>query len=241
MTWILPESERLLSPNRNTGRKLHTARVLVLHYAVDGDNTKDDPESDPWTAVRPRDATPDCMDVARLFARRSRKASAHFVIGRDGSKVQCVPLSDTAWHAGGGKFPMVGTGPLKAGVTSINQRSVGIEICNAGWAVDALKIPTANRVRLAHPATPRSKQNWETYRPAQYSCLGYIAALLRLSCPTLSYVTGHEDVVNRNTLGVRYGGKVDPGPAFDWDAINWRQLGYTPIRYDFKTKAWVTR
>lgn len=241
MTWLLPENERLPSPNRNGGRRGHIPTILVLHYAVDGDQTKDDPVADMDLNFTPREPSHDCMDVARLFAKSSRQASAHFVIGRDGSKVQCVELDNTAWHAGGGKFPSTGVGPLSAGAAYINQRSVGIEICNAGWAVDSLKIPEHNRIRLAHPATPRNKQTWEIYKPAQYSTLGYIVSLLRAVMPSLQYVTGHEDVVNRNTLGVKYGGKVDPGPAFDWSEIEWRAMGFAPIRYSFDEKAWVER
>ncbi len=241
MTWLFPESERRLSPNRNRGRRGQTATILVLHYAVDGDQTKDDPNTDPEASLsfQPRNASDDCMDVARLFARKSRRASAHFVIGRDGSKVQCVELADTAWHAGGGKLPADGVGPLKAGQLKINHRSIGIELCNAGWAVDKLRIAQQWRARAAHPASPRRTQTWERYRPAQMGTLGYIAAMLRLTVPTLRYVCGHEDVVNRRTLGVRYGGKVDPGPLFDWDGVDWQALGYRRVRFDFKRGAWV--
>ena len=47
------------------------------------------------------------------------RASAHFVIGRDGGIVQLVHLSDVAWHAGNRK---------------LNRRSIGIEL--VGWAGD---------------------------------------------------------------------------------------------------------
>ena len=47
------------------------------------------------------------------------RASAHFVVARDGSVVQLVHLSDVAWHSGNRKM---------------NRRSVGIEL--VGWAGD---------------------------------------------------------------------------------------------------------
>ncbi len=237
--WLFPESERLRSPNLNRGRKGHTATILVLHYAVDGDSSSNDPNAVFSANFKPRDWSDDCMDVARLFAKKSRKASAHFEIGRDGSKCQSVQLTDTAWHAGGGRLPHDGIGPLSKGVGWINHRSVGIECCNAGWAADKLRIPLDRRVKLAHPANPRRKLEWETYPHALLGTLGYVAAMLRLTVPTLRFVCGHEDVVNRNTLGKKYGGKVDPGPAFPWDAIDWQALGYRRVRYDFKRRAWV--
>lgn len=46
------------------------------------------------------------------FADPTAHASAHFVIGQDGSVCQCVPLDRAAWHSGNG---------------NVNRRSVGIE------------------------------------------------------------------------------------------------------------------
>ena len=240
MTWLFPEGERLLSPNRNSGRRGHIAEVLVLHYAVDGDQSEDDPNADPEHSLSfdPRDPSHDCMDVARLFAKQSRRASAHIEIGRDGSKCQSVELSDTAWHAGGGMLPREGAGLLLDGVAGINYRSIGIEMCNAGWAVDKLRIAPEHRIQLSHPAMPRKTLTWETYPKALLGTLGYVAAMLRLTVPTLRLVCGHEDVVNRDTLG-RAGGKVDPGPAFPWEAVDWLALGYRRVRYNFRPKAWI--
>lgn len=44
------------------------------------------------------------------FQRGKRRVSAHYVVGKDGSIVQCVADEDTAWHAG-----------------KVNRRSIGIE------------------------------------------------------------------------------------------------------------------
>jgi len=255
MTWILPETERLLSPNRNTGRRAMRPDTLVLHYAVDHDNRPDgdsfiDDDSALGENFTPRERSHDCMDVARLFARESRRASAHLVIGRDGSKVQCVELADTAWHAGGGAFPDDGAGPVEPPQSGLmNRRSYGIEICNAGFAVDKLKVPAADRISAAHPARPRKVMEWETFPAVQIRTLEYAVSLIATAAfGGLKYVTGHEDVVNSHTRGQfkrgelvkpRYGGKVDPGPAFPWDAIDWASMGIRRIRYDFKQRAWV--
>lgn len=245
--WLLPEQERLASPNCNRnrvdkrGRKHELVDVLVLHYAVDGDQTKDGETED--LNFEPRLSTDDCMDVARGFFRREREASAHFVIGRDGSKVQCVRTDDMAWHAGDGTLPREGIGPLGAALPKrayeLNGRSIGIEICNVGWAVDKFGVSLGHiEAGLRHRNPASSSKRWESYRPAQYATLEYLAALLRQAVPSLRYVCGHEDVTHKDTLG-KAGAKTDPGPAFDWDAVRWADLGYQRVLYDFRLDAWV--
>lgn len=240
MTWILPESERLPSPNISKGRPGAPPDVLCLHYAVDRPQLEDEPEVAGSLSFAVRKPTDDAMDVARLFAKRSRKASAHFVVGRDGSKVQCVSLADRAWHAGGGAFRDDGIGPLvrpKRG--AFNRRSIGIELSNVGWAVHKLRIPEDDWEYRAHPARPNVVRAWERYRDEQLATLDYLVAQIVLAMPgAITWVCGHEDVVNRDTLG-KVGGKVDPGPAFPWDAIDWAGYGIVRVRYDFSAKAWV--
>lgn len=50
------------------------------------------------------------QDTAAMWQRPGVKTSAHFVIGQDGTVVQCVALADVAWHA-----------------HQANERSVGVE------------------------------------------------------------------------------------------------------------------
>lgn len=238
MTWILPERERLESPNQSRRVPSVPVDALVLHYAVDGDQSPDGDE-EPSLNFATRERSHDCMDVARSFARPSRKASAHFVIGRDGSKVQCVPLDRTSWHAGKGALPREGAGPVeKPRRREMNRRSIGIELCSAGFAVEKLRVPTTQRVMAAHPARPRKRMEWETFSPQQIETLRYVVALVMMRHPELRFVVGHEDVVNRHTLG-RIGGKVDPGPAFPWHAIEWGGLGLTRLRYDYDARGWT--
>lgn len=238
MTWILPESERLESPNQSRRVSSIPVDTLVLHYAVDGDQSPDGSD-DPDHNFEPRERSHDCMDVARAFARPSRAASAQFVIGRDGSKVQCVPLDRTAWHAGGGALPREGVGELEAPRRrEMNRRSYGIELSNAGFAVEKLRIPADERAEGVHPAMRRRTLQWELFPAVQIATLRYVVALIRMASPDLKWVCGHEDVVNRHTLG-RSGGKVDPGPLFPWDDINWAGFGLTRVRYDFDETQWM--
>ncbi len=247
--WLLPESQRVPSPNYNEGRRGMLPDVFVIHYAVDGDDfERDEDEDASFSAVTP---AVDAYDVARLFAKESRRASAHFAEGRDGSLAQLVALDDTAWHAGGGALPVNGAGPIEKPIPGLmNRRSVGVELCNAGWAADRIGVPEKYIAEAVHPANARRKkvQRWESYRDVQYVVLEELAALIRphfvVDRPV--FVVGHEDVVNRDTLSAKagrqvYGGKVDPGPLFDWSRIPWRRYGYLPLRYDFRAKAWVER
>lgn len=248
MTWILPESEVVPSPHFYRGRMARgfvepvIARVLIIHYAVDGDQSGDD---DADLNFAPRERDHDCMDVLRGMARPERKRSAHFVVGRDGSKGQAVRLSDGAWAAGDqglSRFPDRPPARLEAApflARRVNLMSTHIELCNVGYDVDKFKVPAAERVRAKHPAQ-RDAREWERFTDPQYSTTEYLAAQLRPAQPTLEFVCGHEDVTNRHTMG-RVGGKVDPGPAYDWSRVPWRALGYLPIAYSFTTTGWVER
>ena len=242
MSWILPPDQRVESPNISKGRAGVLLDTLVIHYAVDGDNSeRGESDQQAFSATTP---SVDAYDVARLFFRRTRGASAHFVVGRDGSMAQLCELDDTAWHAGGGALPDEGTGPLrKPRPWLMNRRSIGIELCNAGWAWERVGIPAEQTVKAAHPARPRKLRRWEAYPDRLMASLRHLASSIR---PHFNedgpvFVLGHEDVVNRDTLGKKYGGKVDPGPAFDWSAIRWREAGYTPIYYDYDRKRWEER
>lgn len=255
-TWILPDHERLASPNCYPGRRdpggvEHEVDTLILHYAVDGDQTPDGSDEDLDLNFEPRLSTDDCMDVARGFFReyvtvkgekRRNTRSAHFAVGRDGSKVQCVPLTKAAWHAGDGTLPREGIGPLGSSLPrrrgALNCRSIGIEICNVGWAVEAFKLDRQHIEAGLHHRNPACRSTkWEGYRAAQIHTLRYLVARLRHHVPTLRYVTGHEDVTHAGVTGK--GAKTDPGPAFPWEAIEWGAHGFQRIVYDFRLKAWV--
>lgn len=60
--------------------------------------------------------------IARIFANPRFDASAHYVIGKDGTIVQCVPDEKRAWHAGPSRF---------RGRYHVNDFAIGIELVNA--------------------------------------------------------------------------------------------------------------
>lgn len=59
--------------------------------------------------------------IARHFANPRSGVSAHYIIGKAGEIVQCVPHSLKAWHAGPSRFQ---------GKESVNAYSIGIELVN---------------------------------------------------------------------------------------------------------------
>lgn len=220
--------------------------MLILHYAVDGDQSSDKTLD---LNFQPRERSDDCMDVARGFAKHKREASTHFVVGRDGSKAQCVQLKDACWGAGDSgksKFPypypleppcLLKDVPKKMS-RIVNCISTQIEICNAGFDVEKIKIPKDERVSLTHPAMSKPRE-WEVFSDASYSTTEYLAAMLRMAQPTLRYVGAHEDVTNKQILEQLYGGKFDVGPAYDWSRIDWNGMGYQRVRYDYDVRGWV--
>lgn len=220
--WVLPESQRIASPNIYRGRSGVVVDLVVIHYTAGPGNAE---------------------AVGNLFERPSRQASAHFAVGRDGGIVQCVNLDDGAWHAGDGgdsRFPS--TEELADGVAPLakvprrpkftNQRSVGIEVCNLGYGVG--KLPAGRVASGLRHRNPRARStSWERYPAAQIEALVSLVAKVREVVPTLRFVCGHEDVTHYDVCG---GSKLDPGPAFPWERLD--GSGLTRVLYDFEAKAW---
>lgn len=65
----------------------------------------------------------DAEEVAKFFQNPKRRVSSHYVIGRDGQIIRCVPDAARAWHAGVSEW---------RGRTQVNDFSIGIELCNLG-------------------------------------------------------------------------------------------------------------
>lgn len=132
------------------------------------------------------------------------KASAHLVVGRDGSIAQLLPFNVVAWHAGKSNWN---------GLTGMNQYAVGIELDNAGkltkvggqyrtWFQAA--IPESEVIQAKHK-NEADIGFWHAYTELQIERANELAALL-VSTYRLKDIIGHEDIAP--------GRKNDPGPAF---------------------------
>lgn len=197
---------------KSRGRKGVAVDVVVIHY----------------TAGRGEAET-----VANFLKRGGSKVSAHYIIGRDGTLIQSVDLKDAAWHAGKSNF----MGSNK----SVNRRSVGIELCNAGYS-HTDRLDEADKFRGRH-RNPRSKSGvWEAYTEEQYKVLYCLLAELQKEIPTLKFVTAHEDIRNPDVVPGLRGSKLDVGPAFDWSVLeagkDWTDHNLTQVHWNFKTKKW---
>lgn len=140
-------------------------------------------------------------------------SSAHLVIDRDGSIIQCVSLSTVAWHAGKSSW---------RGIDGLNRHSIGIELANwgylkksgNGWASytgKAIADPFIAAHRNGNPSAYGKHEaiGWEPYPEAQWqACVAASRAILE-AYPSIGEIIGHDDI--------SIGRKWDPGPAFDME------------------------
>ena len=153
------------------------------------------------------------------FLNKNANASAHLVIGNDGSITQMAPFNVVTWHAGKSQW---------AGINGLNAHSIGIELANAGqlelqggnWVsrLDKKIIP-ADMVKVAKHKNGGPETGWQVYSEIQLEVAQEIANLL-VAHYKLKDVLGHEDIAP--------GRKTDPGPAFPMTSFRSRAMG----RYD---------
>lgn len=144
------------------------------------------------------------------------KASAHVVVGRDGTIVQLVPFDTVAWHAGASTW---------ADRHGLNKFSIGIEIDNAGrltqtasgdfltWFGKRVAKKDAIQGMHRNETTPSW---WHAYTQEQIDAVFELCALLASEYP-IDVLVGHEEIAP--------GRKSDPGPAFPLDRLRERILG----------------
>lgn len=176
----------------NIGGKLEP-RYLVIHY----------------TAGQNADAA-----VAWLADKKS-KASAHVVIGRDGSVTQLVPFDKIAFH----------TGPsVWDGIQGLSPYSIGFELDNAGrlrrvgnsWVSWFGRTYPEEEVLVATHKFDTVEYGWHTYTEAQIETAVELGATL-FSRYNLLDVVGHDDISPRR--------KWDPGPAFPMHSFRSKLIG----------------
>lgn len=138
-----------------------------------------------------------------LLNKRAR-ASAHLVIGRDGSIVQLVDFNRKAWHAGRSKW---------RGIIGLNGHSIGIELDNPGllegspgnWRTSWGRPVSDEDVLVKSRRSDGRPQGWHTYTEKQLE-VAKEAAVTLVRHYNLEEVVGHEDISP--------GRKNDPGEAF---------------------------
>jgi len=146
---------------------------------------------------------------------KNAKASAHVVIGRDGSVTQLVPFDRIAWHAGASSWE---------GLQGMNNYSLGIELDNAGkltrhgnhWqSWFKVEYDDAEVVQAIHK-NETELCGWHDYTSEQIDTALQVAGMLMAEYELLG-VVGHEDIAPRR--------KCDPGPAFPMVSFRSRLMG----------------
>jgi N-acetylmuramoyl-L-alanine amidase len=143
------------------------------------------------------------------------KASAHLVIGADGSITQLVAFNRKAWHAGRSQW---------AGRPGVNNFSIGIELDNpgvltrrgGGWFTTWGDPVDDNNVIEAIHKNGGELRGWHAYNADLLEAAVSVANLL-VQHYNLKDVLGHEDVAPAR--------KTDPGPAFPMNSFQARVLG----------------
>ena len=144
-----------------------------------------------------------------VFKNRNHKASAHLVVGHDGSITQMAKFDERCWHAGRSRW---------AGLNGLNSHSVGIEVANWGWleggpgnwrSWTGTKVSDDRVVQAAH-RNDGVLRGWEIYDEAQIdACVEMVRAIVEEYGLGPQHLLGHDDISP--------GRKQDPGPAWHMD------------------------
>lgn len=169
------------------------ARYLVIHF----------------TAGRNKESS------VQWFLNPNADASAHLVIGRDGTITQMVPFDKIAWHAGASRWE---------GLDRLNRYSIGIELDNAGkltyqnekWMTWFGGTIPKEEVLIAQHKDGSLEAGWHMYTPEQLEALVQVSVLL-VKTYKLKDVIGHDDISPFR--------KSDPGPAFPMASFNAKVMG----------------
>lgn len=159
-------------------------------------------------------------DIARVrrwlepdVTKNPRKSSTHLVIMRGGQLIQGVPLSKTAWHAGGSEW----LSPEGNKLPRVNRFSIGIDFDNVGplRKVGRGKFVDYYGGTYKGPAPVyRSGGYWEPYTDEALETGTKLLSELVSIYPVLGENPEYALVGHCHVSPTR---KVDPGPVFPWE------------------------
>lgn len=162
--------------------------------------------------------------------RRNAGSSAHLVVDRDGSVIQCADFKTICWHAGRSRL---------RDIVGLNHHSIGIEMANWGYlkqapnnkwkshtgvAVTKLQIATHKN---GNPPDAPSPCGWESYPEPQVASVTEIVKAL-IDAYGINEIVGHDDISK--------GRKWDPGPAFDMSLLRARVFGERGVNADNRVR-----
>ena len=146
--------------------------------------------------------------------------SYHILIEKDGTAFQTRRFTETALHPGLSNWKAQKDLGLGA---SLSRGSIGICLMNKGFAFDQGVASAPGK--LIYNPNDGSMQRWEKYPASQIKACRKIAEDIIATYP-ITEVTGHHDIAIM--------GKFDPGPLFDFAALN--GLITKPKPLGFRTK-----
>lgn len=154
-------------------------------------------------------ATAGASGASSITAMKEAGTSAHIVVERDGSIIQCRPFNVECAHAGKSRWQDPRTGKRYG---SANSYGIGIEICNALADRDALKWAKARgaRTRMAKHPNGGPIQEWEEYTDEQIQTV-MILSMALVKHYQLDDALGHEQCAPER--------RNDPGPCFPIEAM----------------------
>jgi len=143
------------------------------------------------------------FNVVNYFQGGSAKVSAHFIIERDGTVTQMVPLDRVAYHAGRSRW---------GDINGCNSAFIGVELVGPG-KLDERGIPWYKRPisePIEHKATPEHGDGyWLPFTPEQ------IDAAVRISRACCDEFETCNEIVTHWQISP--GRKIDPHPLLDLD------------------------
>jgi len=146
----------------------------------------------------------------RHLCKKSAKASAHLVIGRDGKIFQLAPFNVITWHAGRSSWKER---------NGLNKYSIGIELDNAGELTDNgsgkffswfNKAYATEEVYSGIHRNRTSSSFWHSYTEEQLEKTFDVCELISEHY-NIKEIIGHEEIAPAR--------KSDPGPAFPLDRM----------------------
>ncbi len=131
------------------------------------------------------------------------KASANYIIDRDGTVYRLVGENRAAWHAGKGALPWA---PFYT--NTLNQHSIGIEMLGISTWKDM-------KIFISKEKFDKIPKEYIGFTDAQYKALNLLLADIRTRWPLVK-MDRHNIVAHSTYAPTR---RTDPGEVFDWTKI----------------------
>ena len=150
------------------------------------------------------------------------KASAHFVLGRDGKVGQLVSVESISWHAGTSSYSCVHPVMNEAlEFTKLNRHSIGLEFVNLGrlkkTEAGTFLSSTGRVVPATEVVLADDNRYYQAYTNEQLASGLELMLALKERFPKMFDVIGHSDVAPER--------KIDPGPEFPFGYFRSKVFG----------------